>query len=199
MLPVPGGGGNGNTWGYYKEWQVPGWSTLASQNNIELQLDGAINGSPSHSGRQHAELNGSQDADLYQDFCVIPTTQLVISFFHSKRNTGLGGPNPWWDDDIMEVLIGPTGGPYTNVGTYTATSSSGWTGYTITWDVPLGITEARFIFRAVHGGTTNITYGNLVDDISVSTNFGTSPPTANDNCDGDVAISGVIDTVEKFL
>ena len=195
--PAPGGGGPGTTWGYYKEWQVPGWNTLASNDDIELQLDGAINGSPSHSGNQHAELNGSQDADLYQDFCVIPTTQLVISFFHSKRNTGNGGPNPWWDDDIMNVLIGPTGGPYSIVGTYTATNSSGWTGYNLTWDVPLGVTSARFIFRALHGGTTDITYGNLVDDISVTTNFNTSPPSASDNCGGNVAVSSVVDTISN--
>ena len=193
----PGGGGNGVTWGYYKEWQVPGWNTLASQNNIEIQLDGAINGSPSHSGQQHAELNGSQVADFYQEFCVIPTSTLVVSWFHAKRGTGSGGANPDNNPDVMEVLIGPDYGSLTHIEYDTAFVKHTWYAHSIIYNVPAGINHLVIVFRAVSQAGQNLTYGNLIDDVSVSTNFGGVAPTAFDNCTNNPAIGSYIDTVQN--
>ena len=88
-------------WSYVDASAIPGWSTTATDNLIEFQRSGSIDGVVSYEGNQHAELNGTQNSDFYQEFCTVPTTTLQISFAHHKR---MGSVNT--TDDIMEVLLG---------------------------------------------------------------------------------------------
>ncbi|MEM1320597.1 MAG: PA14 domain-containing protein, partial [Bacteroidota bacterium] len=171
-------------WAYVNANDIPGWSTTATNNVIEFQSSGAIDGVASYGGNQHAELNGTQNSDLYQEFCTIPTTTLQISFAHHKR---MGGINT--SDDIMEVFIGPNLGTLTSMGTYTATGTSGWTVHNVSYVVPAGQTNTVFLFRAIQGAPGNITYGNLIDEINVVTLF--NPPfipSATDECDSFVEL-----------
>ena len=62
----PGFPGN---WRYLPENQVPGWETTATDNIIEIQKSGGVDGVISYSGNYHAELNGTQNSDFFQQFC----------------------------------------------------------------------------------------------------------------------------------
>jgi len=167
-----------NGWAYIDAASVNGWETTSPSNKIEIQESGKVDGVVSYKGKYHAELNGDQVGDFYQEFCTIPTTYVQISFAHHKR---------MWSgnttDDIMGVYSGPSLSNLTLLGSFTATSSSGWRLHTVAFPVPAGQTSTFFVFRAIQGAPTNNTYGNLIDDITVVTL--TSPsaiPTATDNC-----------------
>ena len=80
-------------------------------------------------------------------------------------------------------------GALNSVGTFTATSTSGWTVHTVSYLIPVGQTSTVFLFRAIQGGPGNITYGNLIDDITVLTLFNPPfVPTASDDCDSFVEL-----------
>ncbi len=176
--------GFGGSWASIHEDNIPGWSTTASDDRIEIQKSGGVNGVASYSGNYHAELNGNLNGDFYQEFCTVPTTTLQISFAHHKR---MSGNNP--TDDIMAVYAGPDINNLTWLGTFTATSASGWVVHTVNYAVPDGQTSSVFAFRAIQGAPSGITYGNLIDDINVVVLFETNVvPDAFDNCDNDVEL-----------
>ncbi|RLD03484.1 MAG: hypothetical protein DRI32_07285, partial [Chloroflexi bacterium] len=157
---------------------ISGWSTTAVDNRIEIQKSGKIEGVVSYSGNQHAELNGNNVGDFYQEFCTVPTTTVQISFAHHKR---MSGSNT--SDDIMEVLTGPDIGNLSSLGLFTATATSGWSIHTIDFPIPAGQSSTVFVFRAIQGAPANTTLGNLIDDINVITLFdATNIPYATDNC-----------------
>jgi hypothetical protein len=62
------------------------------------------NGSPTSlapgTGQQYAELNGSDNAALYQDICVMPSELINWSLYHSARNLVVTNPT-----NIMQVSI----------------------------------------------------------------------------------------------
>ena len=177
----PGFGGN---WASIHEDDIDGWSTTAIDDRIEIQKSGGVNGVASYAGNYHAELNGNNNGDFYQEFCTVPTTTLQISFAHHKR---MSGNNP--TDDIMAVYAGPDINNLTWLGTFTATSTSGWVVHTVNYAVPDGQTSSVFAFRAIQGAPSGITYGNLIDDINVVVLFETDVvPDSYDNCDSDVEL-----------
>ena len=171
-------------WAYLDASDVPGWNTTGSTAKIEIQRSGSVDGVASYSGEFHAELNSNAVGDFYQEFCTIPTTTLQISFAHHKR---MNGSNT--TDDIMGVYGGPDLNNLTLLGTFTATSTSGWTVHTVSFPVPANQATSIFLFRAIQAAPSNNTLGNLIDDINVVTLFETTLPTAQDNCDSDVEIS----------
>lgn len=166
-------------WAYIPNGGVPGWQSTTG--TIEIQHSGCVDGVASYSGNYHAELNSDQVGDLYQSFCTVPTTTVQVSFAHHKRMKPTRST-----DDIMGVWTGPNLSSLTQIGTFTATETSGWQVHTIALDIPVGQTITIFLFRAIQGAGPNPplnTYGNLIDNIQAVTLFTpTQVPYATDNC-----------------
>ncbi len=176
--------GFSGAWQSIHEDNVPGWSTTASDNRIEIQRSGQINGVVSYSGNYHAELNGNLNGDFYQEFCTVPTTTLQVSFAHHKRVSGNNTT-----DDIMAVYAGPDINNLSFIESFTATNTSGWTVHTLSYFVPAGQSNTVIAFRAIQGAPSNITFGNLIDDVNVITLLdNVLIPDATDNCDDDVEL-----------
>jgi gliding motility-associated-like protein len=170
-------------WAGVPESQIPGWDTDASDNKIEIQRSGKINGVVSYEGEWHAELNHINNGDLYQTFCVVPTTILQISFAHRHRPAGEN-----WSDDIMGVYIGPDLNNLTLIETIIGRRNEGWKVHNINYSVPANQPEAIFLFRAIQGSPNNISIGNLIDDINIITIPGTTVvPSVSDNCTDDIS------------
>jgi hypothetical protein len=66
---------------------VPGWTTTASDALIEIWSSG-FNGVASPDGEQFAELNATQDSELYQDVATVPGQKLTWSLYHRARGAG---------------------------------------------------------------------------------------------------------------
>jgi hypothetical protein len=142
----------------------------------------------SGAGVQYAELNGSSNASLYQDICVMPSENVSWSLLHAARVVG--------ETNIMQVSItDPTGwsssktpptsqpgayysaitsGAATTDRPYIATQySQGWQSYSGSWTSPntTNPKHLRFAFGAIQGSIGSIgdiTYGNFIDNVQVS-------------------------------
>ncbi len=138
----------------------------------------------SGAGVQYAELNGSSNASLYQDICVMPSENVSWSLLHAARIVG--------QTNIMQVSItDPTGwsssktpptaqtGAYysaTNSGAattdrpYIATQySQGWQSYSGSWtSTNTSLKPLRFAFGAIQGSNGDKGYGNFLDNIQLS-------------------------------
>jgi hypothetical protein len=68
---------------------VPGWSTTAPDNQIEIWRDMGVT---PDSGSQFAELNANQVSTLYQDVATVPGQVLVWSLAHRGRTGHAGDP-----------------------------------------------------------------------------------------------------------
>ncbi len=137
--------------------QVPCWGTTASDNNIEVWGSGFI-GVPSYSGNQFIELNAYMVSTLFQNFTVAPGTSLTVSFAHRGR-AGI---------DVLSVDIGPVGGSYTTLGTYSDDNTS-WGYYTVNYTVPTGLGSTYSLrFNSVSAAGGNPAVGNFLDAISVN-------------------------------
>ncbi len=136
---------------------VPCWGTTASDNKIEVWHTG-FNGVPSYSGSQFIELNAFMVSTLYQDFITVPGTLITASFAHRGRA----------GTDVMSVEIGPVGGPYTLLGTYTD-GNTAWGYYTANYTVPTGLgNNFTLRFNSVSASGGNPAIGNFLDAISVN-------------------------------
>jgi gliding motility-associated-like protein len=134
---------------------VPCWETTASDSQIEVWGDG-FGGFDAYSGNQFIELNANVQSTLFQNFEIIPGSSAVISFAHRGRNSSA--------DDIMEVEIGPIGGPYTNLGSF-SDGTDAWGYYSLEYVFPndLGI-NYTIRFKSVFPVSS---VGNFLDDIGV--------------------------------
>ena len=170
-------------WTYMSDDLIEGWQTTATDGIIEIWRDG-MSGVSAYAGEIFAELNGTQASDFYQEFCTVPTTTLQISFAHHKR---VASNNT--TDDILGVYIGPDLNSLTRVGSAVATNTSGWTVHTVSYEVPAGQLSTVFLFRADQGAPGNLTFGNLIDAVTVVTLFDVVVvPNASDNCDSNVEL-----------
>jgi hypothetical protein len=143
----------------FLEDQVPGWSTTSTDNRIEIQKSGSIDGNISHSGGYHFELNGRNLDDLYQEVCSPSLGTLEITFFHKKRR----------NNDILNILELYAGSDVNNltlIGTYQVDYASGWAENTITYNVPANQNSTVVLFRAIQGSSNSV--GNLLDDITIT-------------------------------
>ena len=134
---------------------VPCWETTASDSQIEVWGD-EMNGIAAYSGNQFIELNANMQSTLFQNFEIIPGSSVILSFAHRGRNSSA--------DDIMEVEIGPIGGPYTNLGAFSDGIDS-WGYYSLEYVLPddLGI-NYTIRFKSIQPAGS---LGNFLDDISV--------------------------------
>jgi len=141
----------------YKSSMVEGWSTTATDAEIEIWQSG-FSGVPAHHGVQFAEINANQSAALYQDITTTPGSKMRWSFAHRGR-TGV---------DTIALKVGPPQGPHTTLGTF-QTGSSAWKVYQGDYTVPAGQTKTRFFYVAVATANGNTTTGNFLDDIQFFT------------------------------
>ena len=140
----------------YNEGDVPGWSTTAPDNRIELWQSG-FNSVTSQDGNQHAEVNASAIGALFQDIATSPGSEVIWSFAHRGRS-GV---------DTIRVEMGSPGGTLSNQGNF-STGTSAWDVKTGTYLVPAGQTVTRFQFRAISTAAGNATVGNFIDDVRIS-------------------------------
>ncbi|MHC5794611.1 LPXTG cell wall anchor domain-containing protein [Lacisediminihabitans sp. FW035] len=137
---------------------VPGWEST-DPSGIEIWSTG-FNGVPASVGNQFAEINATQPGTLYQDVVTTPGQSLQWSLLHRGRSGA----------DVMDVVIGATGGTLASQGELTD-DTSGWGRHTGVYVVPVGQTSTRFGFRAVSTANGNPSVGNFLDDIT----FGLGP------------------------
>ncbi len=175
----------------YKSFLVDGWSTTATDSEIELWRSGYDNVKP-YKGKQFAEINANQSAALYQDIATVPDSIMRWSFAHRGR-TGT---------DTIELLVGPSNGPYASLGTF-STGKNAWSVYTGSYAVPTGQTATRFLYKAIATANKDNTTGNLLDEIQF---FSSAPCDRDTDGDGvensrdlDSDNDGILDIVEAGL
>ena len=133
----------------------PCWKTTASDGLIEIWGDG-YGGVPAYSGKYFVELNANMVSTLYQDFQAVPGSTAWVSFAHRGRA----------GTDVMSVELGPVGGPYTPIGTFSA-GNNAWEYHTLSFTFPINKgTDYSLRFKSVSaaGGAT---VGNFLDAISI--------------------------------
>ena len=154
----------------------PCWKTTASDGMIEVWSSGNES-TPSYSGTQFVELNANLVSTLYQDISVLPGSTVNISFAHRGRFSGT---------DVMRVEIGPIGGPFVSLGDFSATPAA-WVYSTVPYTFPTNNNfnySLRFV--SVSAGTSQLSVGNFIDAISITT--ANCPATAS----GTVAINTIV-------
>ncbi|CAM3103989.1 isopeptide-forming domain-containing fimbrial protein [Stackebrandtia soli] len=143
---------------------IPPWRTTAADNLIEVWGPGnewANRGTEveAASGRQFVELNANVASALYQDISTTPNTTVYWGLEHRARDQTAGD-----DIDTMNVVAGPPGGPYVELGEF-ADGEHSWTQHLGSYEAPAGQTVTRFGFNAVDTGAGDPTIGNFLDGI----------------------------------
>ncbi|MGV3732178.1 MAG: DUF7507 domain-containing protein [Microcella sp.] len=144
-----------NSWSSVLESAVPGWETSATDNRIEIWRS-PFQGVPVPQGSQFAEINANQRATMFQDVATTPGETIRWQVQHRGR-TGV---------DVMEVRLGA---PDATLALQT-TASTGltWTTYSGLYTVPAGQTTTRLAFVSISSANGNATFGNFIDDVSVT-------------------------------
>ncbi|MCX6181399.1 MAG: gliding motility-associated C-terminal domain-containing protein [Bacteroidetes bacterium] len=164
------------TWKTFDEGLTKGWQTTASDNKMEYWRSG-YQGVPAYSGNQFAELNANMVSALYQDASTIPGTTLKYGFAHRGR-AGV---------DVMELQIGPPGGPYITQGQY-STGKNAWVFYTGNYLVPAGQTITRLQFVSVSSAGGNKAVGNFLDAIDIQSVNVSMSLTTSSYCGGTIDV-----------
>lgn len=152
---------------------VPGWSTTASDNQIEIWSQN-FNDVTSYEGDQHAELNANMVSTLYQDVSGIAAGSIVgYQFAHRGRSgidtmrftlTGLGADGVFSTPDDTELFTQLVSDGNTEWGFYSGTSI-----------VALGDT-VRFSFISVSAAGGNQAIGNFLDAADFGVGVGSNVP-----------------------
>ncbi|PPK93095.1 putative repeat protein (TIGR01451 family) [Kineococcus xinjiangensis] len=158
--------GNNNTYKLLPQADVPGWSTTASDGEIEIWrgsfTDWRGTVFAAGSGNQWAELNANMPSTLYQDVATTPGQSLRWELQHRGRLYQLNV------QDVMRVLIGAPGGTLASQGT-SSDGTSAWGTHSGLYTVPPGQTVTRFAFEAVSAAYNDPIQGNFLDSISFGT------------------------------
>lgn len=135
---------------------IPCWETSATDGMIEIWGTG-FNGVPAYSGNQFIELNANMVSTLSQDFTAVPGSTVTIYFAHRGRS----------GTDVMSVSLGPVGGPYISLGTFSA-GNTAWIYNNVSYTFPVnGMTQYSLRFNSVSSAGGNPSVGNFLDAISV--------------------------------
>lgn len=167
--------------GFFDQDRVSCWNTTATDRMIEIWGSG-FGGVPAYSGNQFAELNANMVSTLFQNFTAALGSVAEISFAHRGR-AGV---------DVLRVEIGPAGGPYADLGNFSAATTQ-WNFNKINYTFPItGSTNyvIRFVSVSAAGGAT---VGNFLDAISVKlippeVTIVTIPPRCPDQSNGSIAV-----------
>ncbi len=170
---------------FFDQSKVACWNTTASDHQIEIWGSG-FGGVPAYSGSQFAELNANMVSTLFQRFKAGLGGSVQVSFAHRGR-AGI---------DVMSVEVGPEGGPYQNLGSFSAGNTK-WEFHEVNFNFPTtGRTDYVIRFNSVSaaGGAT---VGNFLDAISIKL----IPPVAfyslhNPDCEGSLNGSIVLDSIK---
>jgi gliding motility-associated-like protein len=142
------------------------WNTTATDGIIEVWSNNN-EGVPSYSGTQFIELNANQVSSIYQNLSVLPGSTVNIAFAHRGRFTGT---------DVLELQVGPVGGPYVSLGQFSAQPSA-WVYNTLAYTFPNNtVTNYTLRFVSISSGSGDNTVGNFIDAISVSSSNCSSLP-----------------------
>ncbi|GII88366.1 hypothetical protein Ssi03_63560 [Sphaerisporangium siamense] len=149
---------------------IPAWHTTAGDGAIEIWGPGnaGANGGEvaADSGRQFAELNGTQVSTLYQDVATNPRTVLVWRIAHRARSTTSD------QKDIVRVKIGTPGAqtvqiPLGQASGDIADGGISWGHYTGIYRVPRGQRVTRIAVESVSSAAGSPSYGNFLDSVEV--------------------------------
>ncbi len=156
---------------------VPGWETNAADNKIEIWKNG-FNGVPAQEGNQFFELNANMVADLYQELCLEPGSNVIWSVWHRGRS-GV---------DVAEVRIGAS--PETaETMAIMSDGNTEWGYYSGSYQVPEGQTTTYFVFSSVSSAGA-ASYGNFLDNFEIACDFdGDGTPDDEDDAPTDPEIS----------
>ena len=126
----------------------PCWkSTAVSSPRVEFWKTNAS------SGNQYIKVKSSGSTTVFQNFTATPNSEVTLSFAHKKSATS--------GTETMTVEIGPVGGPYAPLGSYTANAA--WTTNTVTYLIPSNaLTTYTLRF------TSTSSAGNCLDAVSLS-------------------------------
>ncbi len=164
--------GSVGTWRSISEPGVAGWNTTASDDKIEIWKSGFL-GVDAFEGGYLAELNANQPSTLYQDFNDISSGDVVgFEFAHRGRD----------GDDTMRVTVTDFGqdgvfGSSDDTDLFTSEYTDGnddWASYAVSNLIGIGNTT-RFAFEAVASAGGRLSYGNLLDAVSVDIAVGAAP------------------------
>lgn len=144
-----------NSWASLDESVVPGWETSATDNKIEIWR-APFSGVPVPAGSQFAEVNANQQSKLFQDIATTPGETIRWQLQHRGR-TGV---------DVMEVRIGAPSGALALQSTLSTGQT--WVTYSGIYTVPVGQTTTRISFDSISSANGSPSYGNFVDDVSVT-------------------------------
>ncbi|WP_284653340.1 choice-of-anchor L domain-containing protein [Flavobacterium terrisoli] len=145
---------------------VPCWDTTAADGVIEVWPPAGFENVFAYQGGQFIEMNGTSIATIFQDFTTSPGAQLQISFAHRGRQ----------GNDTVGVEIGPTGGPYVNIGNFTD-GNTAWVLHNLTYTVPASGGNnytLRFVSVSSTGGNPSV--GNFLDAVNVTSSGCASSP-----------------------
>jgi hypothetical protein len=157
----------GGGFSLFNEGGLVGWQTNDPQNKVELWRSGFL-GTPSHTGRQFAEINATgTNNSLYQDIRTRPGTLLRWQTAYRARNS-----RPGFDLDTTTLRFGrtPPFGSGAGLGAVTATTATNsefiWRVRSGLSLVPFGQPWTRVTLTAV-STTGPAATGNLVDSVRV--------------------------------
>jgi LruC domain-containing protein len=171
------------------ETQIPGWETTASDGKIEIWVNG-FQGVPAQEGSQYLELNANMVADLFQELCLEPGSNIVWSVWHRGR-AGV---------DVAEVKIGATVESAVTQATMTD-GKTAWGYYSGTYAVPEGQTTTYFVFSSVSSaGSSSV--GNFLDNFEIKCDYdgdGIPDDEDDDPGNGEVAFTSYFPTSGKQI
>jgi hypothetical protein len=120
-------------------------------------------------GKQFAEINGSDNAALYQDLCVIPNETINWSLLHAARQKSTNPTNimqvsitdpTLWGSGSKTPALNQAGAYYSSLGSYPTTLTPRGTADPITTNRPFIATTYNDGWKPYSGAWTNTTYSN---------------------------------------
>ena len=142
---------------YHLTTAVPGWATTATDNYIELWTNSYLGVAP-YQGTQIAEINATQNATLYQNFCLNGNGATILWRVRHRGRDGV---------DVANVGFGTSATSLTNVAVMSDGNTT-WGSYNGVYTVPAGVTSLYMGLTAVSTATGDVAIGNLIDDIQIT-------------------------------
>jgi hypothetical protein len=148
----------------------------------ETQSNGASPTAATPAGDQFVELNGSTNASIYQDVCVLSGETVTWSLRHAVRRDPAVKNTTDYQNKMQVSITDPTiwanstTPPITKLyvsNVLTTLSSQGWTQKSGTWTNPTSnnVQKLRFAFEAIQGsplrGVEDKSVGNFIDDVKL--------------------------------